>query len=219
MRYIRIYNKIVEHRLSNIPENTYTEKHHIIPKCLGGNNNQDNLVTVTSKEHYILHHLLTKIYPDNKKLARALQQLKTRLNIEKFKNPYSCIRKCEYIAPLHSEETRRKMSLSLTGKKHPMFGKTHSKETKLKMSLVKIGENNPMHGKTSPMYGKNHSEDTKQKISKSLIGKTHSEESKQKMSNIIKNLIWVNNGIINKRVPSDNIPEGFVKGRLKKVHH
>jgi hypothetical protein len=38
----------------------YTEKHHIIPKCLGGSNNEDNLVRLTAKEHFIVHMLLCK---------------------------------------------------------------------------------------------------------------------------------------------------------------
>lgn len=38
----------------------YTEKHHILPKCLGGLNNEDNLVRLTAKEHFIVHMLLCK---------------------------------------------------------------------------------------------------------------------------------------------------------------
>lgn len=38
----------------------YTEKHHILPKCLGGSNNEDNLVRLTAKEHFIVHMLLCK---------------------------------------------------------------------------------------------------------------------------------------------------------------
>jgi hypothetical protein len=232
MKYIKIYNKIVEHRLSNIPENTYTEKHHIIPKCLNGTNNPDNLVKVTTKEHYILHHLLTKIYPENSSLKYAFRILKNKLNIEKSKNPYSCIRKCEYSSENHpsfgkpsptkgktlSEEHRRKLSLS-------HIGKTFSEEHRRKLSLAKTGENHPFYGKVGPNKGKTHTEETKLKMSKSRIGKpsptkgkTLSKESKQKISESRNGKIIVNNGIIAKLVYPDNIPEGFVKGRLKKTY-
>ena len=40
-------------------------------------------------------------------------------------------------------------------------------------------------------------------------------ESVVKHTEMIKNSIWVNNGIINKRVPKNNIPIGFIKGRIK----
>ncbi len=38
------------------------EKHHIIPKHSGGNNNKDNLTTLHHKEHRIAHRLLYKLY-------------------------------------------------------------------------------------------------------------------------------------------------------------
>ena len=40
----------------------YKEAHHIVPKCLGGSNEHDNLVDLTAREHYIAHILLAKIY-------------------------------------------------------------------------------------------------------------------------------------------------------------
>ena len=39
----------------------YTEKHHIIPKSLGGSNESSNLVKLTPREHYICHLLLVKM--------------------------------------------------------------------------------------------------------------------------------------------------------------
>jgi hypothetical protein len=51
--------------------NGYTEKHHIIPKCLGGSDEQSNLVNLTPEEHYIAHQLLVKIYPNSDSLVYA----------------------------------------------------------------------------------------------------------------------------------------------------
>ena len=39
----------------------YTERHHIIPKSLGGLDDQSNLVRLTAREHFICHQLLTKM--------------------------------------------------------------------------------------------------------------------------------------------------------------
>lgn len=39
----------------------YVERHHIVPKSIGGTNKKSNLVTLTAKEHYICHLLLTKM--------------------------------------------------------------------------------------------------------------------------------------------------------------
>lgn len=42
----------------------YVERHHEIPKCIGGTDDPFNLVTLTAREHFLAHVLLAKIYPD-----------------------------------------------------------------------------------------------------------------------------------------------------------
>ena len=97
----------------------------------------------------------------------------------------------------HTEETKKKMSIALTGRKfsdahrknisiattgskHPMYGKKRTEETKKKMSISNMGSKNSMYGKTGskhPMYGKKHSEETKKRMRK-----PKSEETIKKMS-------------------------------------
>jgi len=60
--YKRIYKEIIDNRKNNILIDVYTENHHIIPRSLGGSDNLDNLVKLTSREHFICHYILTKIY-------------------------------------------------------------------------------------------------------------------------------------------------------------
>ena len=72
MNYQRIYNQLINNaKLHNILENKYYEIHHIIPKCLNGNDNEENLVKLTLREHYIAHKLLAEIYKDNKSIWHA----------------------------------------------------------------------------------------------------------------------------------------------------
>lgn len=42
-------------------DGNYYEEHHIIPKSLGGNNDESNLVLLTAREHFLAHYLLCKI--------------------------------------------------------------------------------------------------------------------------------------------------------------
>jgi len=44
-----------------LPNECYSECHHIIPKSLGGSDNTENLVRLTAREHFIAHWLLTKM--------------------------------------------------------------------------------------------------------------------------------------------------------------
>lgn len=60
-KYLRLYKTIISNASSRDAIVGYTEKHHIIPKSFGGDNSKDNLVTLTAREHFLCHRLLTKI--------------------------------------------------------------------------------------------------------------------------------------------------------------
>lgn len=57
-KYYNTYFKIINRSKQQAPE--IYEKHHIIPKCLGGTNKTENIVKLSLREHYICHLLLTK---------------------------------------------------------------------------------------------------------------------------------------------------------------
>ena len=68
------------------------------------------------------------------------------------------------------------------------------------------------------IHGENMSEETKLKIGKASKGRRRSEEWKKKLSAARKGIILINNGVISKMVKcNEDIPEGFVRGRLKKM--
>ena len=70
MNYNIHYQNLIN-RSKNRNIDGYKERHHIIPKCMGGTDSEDNLVDLTPEEHYVAHQLLIKIYPKNKKLINA----------------------------------------------------------------------------------------------------------------------------------------------------
>ena len=39
----------------------YVERHHIIPRCLGGDNRKSNIAKISARKHFLAHWLLTKI--------------------------------------------------------------------------------------------------------------------------------------------------------------
>ncbi len=49
----------------------YTESHHVVPRCMGGTDDPQNLVRLTPDEHYTAHLLLMKMFPENGALTRA----------------------------------------------------------------------------------------------------------------------------------------------------
>lgn len=74
MNYKKIYDSIID-RAKNREFCGYTEKHHIIPRCMGGGDEESNLVRLTPEEHYVCHQLLVKLYPGNVKLVYAIQAM------------------------------------------------------------------------------------------------------------------------------------------------
>ena len=70
MNYQQIHDNIIDRAGNRVPTG-YTENHHVIPKCLGGSNDNSNLVRLTAREHFIVHKLLVEIYPNEKSLRIA----------------------------------------------------------------------------------------------------------------------------------------------------
>ena len=74
--YINTYNNLMRDRqkrgLSKSKLDFYTEKHHILPKSLGGTNDKDNLVLLTFREHIIAHLLLARIHYKNPGLRHVV---------------------------------------------------------------------------------------------------------------------------------------------------
>lgn len=69
------YHDFIENILSTRGRNgcgdEYHEEHHIVPKCMGGTNDKDNLIDLFADEHFIAHKLLAFENPDNDSLQRA----------------------------------------------------------------------------------------------------------------------------------------------------
>ena len=74
MNYSKIYDQIISRAKTRIPEG-YVERHHIIPKCMGGSDDNENLVALYPEEHFVAHVLLVKVYPEHKGLISAVQHM------------------------------------------------------------------------------------------------------------------------------------------------
>lgn len=87
--YQKQYSNIIEKgKLRGLDKNKldgYYEKHHIIPRCMGGLDEDSNYVLLTCYEHILAYNLLTKIYPDLYGLQFAIiQMIPSRLTWDKL---------------------------------------------------------------------------------------------------------------------------------------
>lgn len=62
MDYQRIYREFISDRKSKPEPEGYTERHHILPRALGGGDEPENLIKLTAREHYFAHCCLAKAY-------------------------------------------------------------------------------------------------------------------------------------------------------------
>jgi len=213
LNYQKIYNALVDkcvaRGLDKKVLDGYFEKHHIIPKCLGGSDKNSNFVLFTPREHVIAHRLLWKANPDNYSLmwayARTVNSHKgilTSREVEKAK-----IAKAEFMSNrVVSEETKEKIRQTLTGHKRTtesiekgrqkMMGHKVSEETKSKISakrqeLIASGWTVPESARKKigdAFRGKKRSPEAVEKSRLAQIGKVISEEQKAQLSEYQKSL-------------------------------
>lgn len=188
----------------------YHERHHIVPKCIGGTNNKDNLIDLFAREHFIAHELLAKENPNNASLVygwtcmafikndhqeryeitaeeyETLKKIQSKLLRERKQEPVTEETRNKMSQAqkkrFENPEERRKYKEMLSGENAPFYGKHHSEETKRKQSESKKGERNPN-------YGKCYSEEEKRYLSElfsgensPMYGHPRSVETKEKIS-------------------------------------
>lgn len=111
MNYEKIYKNLI-YRAKNRIIDGYVEKHHIIPKCMGGSDSIENLVILTPEEHFLAHVLLVKIYPTQHNLIFAVQKMTRASRGRKKRRLYGWLKR------LHS----KRMSESQSGNGNTQYG-------------------------------------------------------------------------------------------------
>jgi hypothetical protein len=86
MNYAKHYGALIERAKARTTPLAYTEKHHIVPKCLGGSDDPSNLVRLTAEEHFVAHQLLVKIHPNVDKIVYAACLMSQSPHGKRFNN-------------------------------------------------------------------------------------------------------------------------------------
>lgn len=141
MDYINIYNRLIQrsHGRKKLRKHSegyvYYERHHIIPRCLGGSNDKSNLAFLTAEEHWIAHLLLVKINPGVDSLVYACQAMSmTGKNTQRTTNKmFGWIRR-EYSNAVSRKNTGREVT--------PAHREKISKALKGRPTPHQIGDNN-----------------------------------------------------------------------------
>ena len=192
MDYERIYAQLID-RARTRTLLGYKERHHVIPRCIGGSNDALNLVDLTAREHFIAHKLLCEIYPNIKGIQLAFWAMvvyKSKKNQRTYKisaREYESLR-LDVIKIIrdtqlnrekwtHTPETKQKIKTALTGKK-----KSKEHTTKIWESRNRNGNNIPWNKGVMDII--KDSDETKEKKRLAHLGKKrkpHSEATKEKI--------------------------------------
>jgi NUMOD3 motif len=160
MNYKKLYENLINSAINDPKDDIYKETHHIIPKCMGGNDAKENLVKLTARQHFLAHWLLYKMYKTpslvyawNSMRIIGKGQDSRKINSHLF----------EYA----KREKSKMLSIQFTGENNNFFGKAHTLESKQKMSMK--------------LTGRILSNETKQIMSSQRKGVKKTEEHKKKI--------------------------------------
>ena len=155
LTYNEFINNILDTRGRFNCEDEYCERHHIQPRCLDGSDEEDNLIDLYAREHFIAHKLLAQENPESEELVYAwwMMAIVKRDDQDRYE-----------LTPEEYEEV--KISLSETQRTR-RIGSKASNETKNKMSIS-----------NKKRWS---SQEAREEQSRKLSGRTFSEESLQKM--------------------------------------
>jgi hypothetical protein len=189
MNHQRVYDALIE-RARNRKLTGYSERHHVVPRCMGGGDEEANLVRLTPEEHFVVHQLLVHIHPDVPKLVFALLALSMCVGERMNNKLFGWMRR-----RIAQEISRRKTGVprdrammeriwagnrgrkapahEIEKMRHGLKGRPHSPEHN-----AKVGRK----GRVSPMKGRQHSEETKAKQRAAALKRRHTEETKAKLT-------------------------------------
>ena len=212
-KYKKWYSYITQNGKAS--KNEGDERHHIVPRSLGGNDDPQNIAFITPREHFVCHWLLTKIYPSGEehwKMINAFRMMRAENSNQQRYSTKITSRVYENLKREYSILQSERMS----GENNPMWGKTHSDEARRLISEKNTGKklseeqiarqvsvqtgrkrkpfsdewrtkmSESKRGENNNRYGVTVSEDTKQKIREKAIGRKQSAETIQKKADAIR---------------------------------
>jgi len=217
-KYEKWYASITQNAKNRILDSDiYTEMHHVIPRSLGGDDNADNLVKLTAREHFICHWLLTKFKTgeDRHKMLNALRMMRAEKHGQERYTTKITARVYESI----KEEYSKLQSIKLKGKGNGFYGKKHTddakerirqknlgnqitEEQRFKITASKLGKKREVfsdewranlslakQGENNSRYGAVVTDETRKKIGDKIRGRKHTDEEKKRRADAIRGLV------------------------------
>jgi hypothetical protein len=173
MNYSNVYHRLILNAKERNDLSGYKERHHILPRSLGGLDTPENLVDLTAREHFIAHLLLAKIHGG--KMIHAVYMMSTRNGYTN--RTYEKMR-ILFINGIKNNKGRSlKISKALKGRPKSKEHKEAYRQSRLNgvgwvcPDSKKEQQRITMSGLGNPMWGKTHNEEARKNISEANLQK------------------------------------------------
>jgi hypothetical protein len=159
-KYTKIYFQIVDRAQNReISPKDYYERHHIIPRSIGGDNKASNLVPLTAREHLLCHLLLVRMVTDERHHRSMIHAMQLMLHGGNRHQPrYKKINSRIY------ENLKIQWSKAASKRSREYWDNLTPEEYTVTCEVRRAAANTPKvvaakthHGEANGMYGKKHS--------------------------------------------------------------
>lgn len=191
--HLNRYLKFID-ALKNQSIDGYSEKHHVLPRSMGGDDSTSNIVKLTARQHFVAHWMLWKAFGGSMTTAfnymNGVKRYGKRINsktAELLKHQEIERQKQKTF----STETRQKMSQAKLGKslsaehienvRQAQLGRKLSDKWKANVSAAKRGKSNGRIGHIMTEETKKRIGDAQRGELNHMTGRKHSPETKEKM--------------------------------------
>lgn len=189
MNYQRIYNELINRARTRTLQG-YKERHHVIPRCMGGTEDSENLVDLTAREHYVAHKLLWQIYPNHHGVIKAFWMMVNKVQSNNQTRSYH-VSSIEY-------QLIKELNSKIQSERQTNYIKQNGSPFEGSFWITNGVLNKKVYNDLDIPYGWYRG--------RIKYGKSSSEKCKE--------YIWIKNGITTKKHHiTEPIPIGWVRGR------
>lgn len=191
MNYTKIYIDFISDRKSKEHSlKGYSEKHHILPRSLGGGDDDENLIKLSLRDHIFAHALLAKIHGGP--MFYAYWMMVSGCVSYRAKKNGELIRVPSHLVAIAKRKRREVISATRSGENHHFYGVKRSEGVREKISTTL--RNKYDNGFVSPTKNKVYTAEQRMAMSvahkksfesgriRPMLGKTHTQEARSKIS-------------------------------------
>lgn len=169
-RYKRIYDQFIADRQLKVKallaSGAFVHRHHIVPSCMGGGDEKENMIPLTVRDHNWAHIFLARAHDGGPYSRDLWLSVIGTFGMLSAQEGYTFTKREIELRALAGEEAGKAMM----GEGNPMYGRTGELAPMYGKGHLVAGEKNPRYGKglngeDNGMYGKTHSNESKDVLS------------------------------------------------------